>query len=219
MLSWSINDKAPIRLGYAVMNSCDNSAPTSMALTELMQTTILAVQQRFENKVLSDDPIVQQIRLLFRAVGIDPTRYRPSGEALIRRALKNEPVRSINPLVDINNICSMQSGLPMGCYDLDKVQGDNLHIRLGQSEENYEGVAKIISIGGKLCVADAAGAFGSPISDSARTQVTTQTQQCLVVIFGHTQTDSVLIQKTLDHFINLTEKYLGAKVADQKILP
>lgn len=219
MLSWSINDKAPIRLGYAVMNSCDNLAPTSMALTELMQTTILAVQQRFENKVLSDDPIIQQIRLLFRAVGIDPTRYRPSGEALIRRALKNEPVRSINPLVDINNICSMQSGLPMGCYDVNTIAGETITVRLGQPDENYQGVAKSVSITGKLCLADATGAFGSPISDSARTQVTAQTQRCLVVIFGHTQTDSFLIQQTLDHFINLAEQHVGAKATDQKILP
>lgn len=219
MLSWSINDKIPIHLGYAVMNSCDNTASSSMALTEIMQTTVLTVQQRLENKVLSDDLIIQQIRLLFRAVGIDPTRYRPSGEALMRRAIKNEPVRSINPLVDINNICSMQSGLPMGCYDLDKLQGETISVRLGQADEMYQGVAKSITIAGKLCVADAVGPFGSPISDSARTQVTDETKNCLLVIFGYDQIDTVVLQNTLTHFIDLAVQHVGAQVIEQKILP
>lgn len=159
--------------------------------------------EQFVGKMLSEDPVVQQVRQLFRAVGIDPTKYRPSSEALLRRALKGEPVRSINATVDINNICSMEYRLPFGCYDAERIQGDVI-VRLGEDHEEYTGVAKQISIGGKLCCADTAGPFGSPISDSARTKVTDATKKVLVLAFAHTSTSDAQLIAALDRFISLS---------------
>ncbi len=192
-----IAPQLPVKIGWLTL-----PAPIGLTRSAELQQSGQAMATAFQTAPLSEDPIVQQIRLLFRAVGIDPTKYRPSSEALLRRAIKGEPVRSINPVVDINNICSMEYRLPFGCYDAEQIRGA-ITIRLGQEHEEYTGVAKQISIGGKLCCADDYGPFGSPISDSARTKVTEQTKQILVLVFGHFSTADQHLQLALDRFISL----------------
>ena len=47
-------------------------------------------------------------RGLYKALGIDPTKTRPSNEALLRRALKGESLYRINTLVDALNLSSLR---------------------------------------------------------------------------------------------------------------
>ena len=51
-------------------------------------------------------------------IGIDPTKTRPSSEALLRRVRKGDHLPRINTLVDICNWCSLEFQLPYGLYDL-----------------------------------------------------------------------------------------------------
>ena len=57
-------------------------------LAALRAASAERVRQRLELQALASDPTVAALRQLFRAAGCDPTRYRPSSEALIRRILK-----------------------------------------------------------------------------------------------------------------------------------
>jgi DNA/RNA-binding domain of Phe-tRNA-synthetase-like protein len=117
-------------------------------------------------------------------VGIDPTKTRPSSEALLRRVRKGDELPRINSLVDVINWCSLESQLPFGLYDLNHVRGD-VTLRLGREGEEYAGIRKdVVHVGGRLTLADAEGPFGNPTSDSARTMVTTATSRALVVIFA-----------------------------------
>ncbi len=121
---------------------------------------------------------------MYKRVGIDPTKTRPSSEALLRRVRKGDELPRINSLVDIINWCSLETQLPYGLYDLDKIQGD-VTLRLGRPGEEYEGIRKAaVHVAGRLTLADAVGPFGNPTSDSARTMVTTATTRALVVIFA-----------------------------------
>jgi DNA/RNA-binding domain of Phe-tRNA-synthetase-like protein len=89
----------------------------------------------------------------------------------------------INSLVDIINWCSLETQLPYGLYDLDRIQGP-VTLRLGREGEAYEGIRKAaVHVADRLTLADDLGAFGNPTSDSARTMVTTATVRALVVIF------------------------------------
>src|SRR5947209_20565388 len=85
---------------------------------------------------------VARARALYRRFGIDPTRVRPSSEALLRRLKKGEPLPRINSLVDVANALSVQLQVPVGLYDLGKVKGEELVIRLGAEGETYEGIGK-----------------------------------------------------------------------------
>lgn len=123
-------------------------------------------------------------RALYRRFGIDPTRVRPSSEALLRRLKKGEPLPRINSLVDVANSLSVQLQVPVGLYDMGKVRGDELVVRLGAEGESYTGIGKDrVNVAGRICVADAEGPIGNPSSDSARTMITTDTERAAWIYF------------------------------------
>ncbi|HEY2599129.1 MAG TPA: phenylalanine--tRNA ligase beta subunit-related protein [Candidatus Dormibacteraeota bacterium] len=123
-------------------------------------------------------------RALYRRFGIDPTRVRPSSEALLRRLKKGEQLPRINSLVDVANALSVQLQVPVGLYDLGKVRGEELVVRLGGEGESYTGIGKErVNVAGRICVADAEGPIGNPTSDSARTMITTDTERAAWIYF------------------------------------
>jgi DNA/RNA-binding domain of Phe-tRNA-synthetase-like protein len=131
-------------------------------------------------------------RVLYRRFGIDPTRVRPSSEALLRRLKKGEPLPRINSLVDVANALSVQLQVPVGLYDLDKVKGDELVIRLGGQGEGYTGIGKErVNVEGRICVADGEGPCGNPSADSARTMITTETERAAWIYFLPVREDDI----------------------------
>jgi DNA/RNA-binding domain of Phe-tRNA-synthetase-like protein len=135
---------------------------------------------------------VGRARELYRRFGLDPTRVRPSSEALLRRLKKGEPLPRINSLVDIANAMSVQLQVPVGLYDLGKVKGDELVIRLGKDGESYVGIGKErVNVAGRICVADAEGPCGNPSADSARTMITTDTEGAAWIYFLPVRDDDV----------------------------
>lgn len=127
---------------------------------------------------------LDRARQLYRTFGLDPTRVRPSSEALLRRMKKGESLPRVNSLVDVANALSVQLQVPVGLYDLDKVKGDELVIRLGAGGEGYRGIGKEqVNVGGRICVADAEGPIGNPSADSARTMITTDTERAAWIYF------------------------------------
>jgi DNA/RNA-binding domain of Phe-tRNA-synthetase-like protein len=123
-------------------------------------------------------------RDLYRRVGVDPTKIRPSSEALLRRVLRGDGLPKVNSLVDINNLCSIEFLLPIGLHDLDKVTGA-LTLRRGQAGEGYLAIGKgWYSVEDRLTAADGLGACGSPTSDSQRTMITASTRRCLMIIYA-----------------------------------
>jgi DNA/RNA-binding domain of Phe-tRNA-synthetase-like protein len=127
------------------------------------------------------------VRAMYKAVGIDPTKRRPSSEALLRRVVRGDPLPRINSLVDICNWCSLEFQLPYGLYDLDQVEGE-IALRLGREGEQYPGIRKdAVHVAGRLTLADAIGPFGNPSSDSARTMVLPGASRALVVVFAPVQ--------------------------------
>jgi DNA/RNA-binding domain of Phe-tRNA-synthetase-like protein len=135
---------------------------------------------------------IDRARELYRRFGTDPTRMRPSSEALLRRMKKGEPLPRINSLVDVANALSVQLQVPVGLYDLGKVKGEELVIRLGTEGESYEGIGKErVNVAGRICVADAEGPVGNPSSDSARTMITTDTESAEWIYFLPVRDDDV----------------------------
>lgn len=146
---------------------------------------------------------IAAVRTMYRRVGIDPTRTRPSSEALLRRVRKGEAVPRINSMVDVCNWCSLEFQLPYGLYDLARVEGDTIEMRRGREGESYAGIRKDdVHVSGRITLADAQGAFGNPTSDSARTMVTTATTRALVVVFA----PRLLDERRLTHVLDVTSR-------------
>ena len=142
--------------------------------------------------------ITAAVRTMYKQVGIDPTKTRPSSEALLRRVRKGDELPRINSLVDVINWCSLETQLPFGLYDMDRIQGD-VTLRLGSDGEEYAGIRKdTVHVAGRLTLADDAGPFGNPTSDSARTMVTTVTTKALVVIFCPVSIHHAVLGRALD---------------------
>ena len=112
----------------------------------------------------------QAVRAMYRRIGIDPTRTRPSSEALLRRVRKGDHLPRINTLVDLCNWCSFEFQLPYGLYDRASIEPP-IELRLGRDGEEYQGIRKdVVHVAGRMTLADERGPFGNPTSDSARTR-------------------------------------------------
>ncbi len=139
-----------------------------------------------------------EVRTMYKRVGLDPTRRRPSSEALLRRVRKGEPLPRINSMVDVCNWCSLEFQLPYGLYDAARIEGDVV-LRLGREGESYPGIRKDdVHVGGRITLADAQGPFGNPTSDSARTMVTIETTRGLLVVFAPHELDAARLRRVLE---------------------
>jgi len=136
-----------------------------------------------EDKHVTDFQGIAEWRDIFKQVGTDPNRYRPSVEAIYRRIQKQNYLNSIHSAADLNNFFSMQYEIPIGIYDTNKING-NIEIRVGQLGDEYLGInGRNISMEDKILSSDETGAFGSPFVDSERTAVTTETKHAIQIVY------------------------------------
>jgi DNA/RNA-binding domain of Phe-tRNA-synthetase-like protein len=158
------------------------------------------------------------VRAMYRRIGIDPTRTRPSSEALLRRVRKGNRLPRINTLVDVCNWCSLEFQLPYGLYDVAALRPP-VTLRLGQIGEHYAGIRKdVVNVGGRLTLADTDGAFGNPTSDSARTMVTTATSAVLAVIFTPAATPASRLDNVLDTTAERLLTFAGGSLAVRAVI-
>ncbi len=151
------------------------------------------------------------VRTMYKRVGIDPTKTRPSSEALLRRVRKGDTLPRINSMVDVCNWCSFEFQLPYGLYDAAQIQGD-VTLRIGREGESYPGIRKDdVHVGGRIALVDSAGAFGNPTSDSARTMVTTATTRGLLVVFVPREVEVTRVTRVMDVTSERMQQYTGCR--------
>ncbi len=174
------------------------------------------LKETFAERPLSSDEIIGHVRRMYRRVGWEPTKYRPSSEALARRILQGKDWYRINNLVDLGNLASARAHLPMGLYDADKIEGQ-IRLDVGKEDETYEGLSrKEIHAGGKLILRDERGIFGNPTADSKRTAIVPQTKNILAVFFTPPEVSSGYLEQTLNRLVDYYTP-LCAEI-EQKIL-
>lgn len=156
----------------------NSTAPAHAALVE----TIARARARHGEALSAEHPTVTAIRKLFRAAGCDPTRYRPSSEALLRRVLKGEDLAAIQPLVDLNNALSIDLAVP-SCIMAAESMEPPLVLRAGAPGETFESLRGPFSLEGKPLLADAQGPLGTPITDSVRVKIQQDTAHAWLVAY------------------------------------
>lgn len=123
-------------------------------------------------------------RKLYHSLGIDPSKTRPSSEALLRRILQGKGLYNVNAVVDAANLASLTLLLPVGLYDAGGIVPPVV-LRLGLPGESYEGIRKDqVHLTGRPVLVDRTGPFGNPTSDSMRTSVTEATRAVWFVLFA-----------------------------------
>ena len=152
------------------------------ALIEVMTARVTEIQKLPYPRGVLASAEVEVTRSAYKALGKDPARYRGSAEALLRRMVAGKGLPQINAVVDVINLVSVESRLPIGLYDLAHVRGDVV-FRRGRAGETYKGIGKYdLNLEGLPVFCDAIGPHGSPTSDSERTMVTAETRQVLAVM-------------------------------------
>ena len=151
------------------------------------------------------------VRTMYKRVGIDPTKTRPSSEALLRRVRKGDTLPRINSMVDVCNWCSFEFQLPYGLYDAARIQGD-VTLRVGREGESYPGIRKDdVHVAGRIALVDAVGPFGNPTSDSARTMVTTATTRGLLVVFAPREVEIARLTRVMDVTSERMQQFTGCR--------
>ncbi len=125
-------------------------------------------------------------RTVYKRCGKDPSRYRPSAEALIRRMLQGKDLYRIDTLVDLINLASIKFGYSIGGFDADKFVGNTISLGVGKEGEPYEGIGRgMINIAGLPVYRDSQGGVGTPTSDNERTKIGLGTTRTLILVNGY----------------------------------
>lgn len=151
-------------------------------LAKLRTEVAARTRASYSLETLAQHPTVAAIRKLFRQAGCDPTRYRPSNEALLRRLLKGEEMPEISPLVDLNNCLSAELAVPVCVMDVRALEGPFV-LRAGASGESYESLRGPFSLEGKPLLADASGPADTPITGGVRVKAREDTTRVWLVAY------------------------------------
>lgn len=158
-------------------------AETPEKLTEAISRFGDQIAAIMEMPDIAKRPGIAATRAVYKALGKEPNRYRPSHEQMMRRFLKGQGLYTVSALVDAGNLLSLTSGYSVGVFDRDKVQGDYLTVREGRAGEPYEGIGRgPLNIEHLPAVCDAAGPIGTPTSDNERTKTGPDTRRIVVTI-------------------------------------
>lgn len=165
---------------------------------------------------VNEIPNIKESRSAYKAFGKDPSRYRVSSEALIRRIGQGKGLYEVNTVVDVNNLISIESGFSVGSYDAANIE-DDLVFRIGKPGETYLGIGKDeINIEALPVLADEKGAIGSSTSDSRRAMITESAREVLTLIYSFS--DNQDLEKALEYGKKYLELYAKAEEIESWIV-
>ncbi len=185
-------------------------APADAGLARRIEQACDRMRRELTIERLAESESTRTVRAMFRAWGVDPSKYRPSSEALQRRVVQGKGLYFVSNVVDIGNLGSIETAWPFGCYDRACVHPP-IVFRHGTTGERYEGIGKRVwHLEGRPVLADAEGPFGSPISDSTRSMVTESARDILTVIYAPSCASDTSIEESLTRLSERLVRYAGA---------
>ena len=208
-VSEEIRRACPQFAGVAILATVKNTSYNETLWKQIDEFTI-RYREMYTTDSIKDMSTIRATREAYKKCGKDPSRYRPSGEALCRRILRGIPLYQIDTLVDLINLVSIRYGYSLGGFDADKIAGDSLVLGIGKAGEPYEGIGRgELNIEGMPVYRDAVGGIGTPTSDHERTKLGLKTTRLLTIINGYSGKDG--LQDASDYMVELIKEYASAK--------
>lgn len=196
-----IESVCPSFVGACVEADVENSE-YSEELWQLIDELGEQFRQTLTTESLKDISAIAATRRVYKACGKDPSRYRPSSEALIRRMLQGKKLYQIDTLVDLINLASIKYGYSIGGFD-----GDKLTLGVGREGEPYEGIGRgMLNIAGLPVYRDNTGGVGTPTSDNERTKMGLQTRHLVALVNGYDGNEDT-VRATAELIINLVNRF------------
>ncbi|MDJ0523358.1 MAG: hypothetical protein QNJ90_14905 [Planctomycetota bacterium] len=209
-----------LRLGCLVVD--DLVAPEGDGLRALeaeLERGVEGLRAMWAHAVdLGEIPGIGIGRDLYREVGIDASRFPPSSEALVGGVLAGRDPAPTHPLGAIAALCMLRLRAPLALYDVDALRAPVV-VRLGADGESYVDPARRrVVLEGRPLLADAEGAFGSPLGDARRAAAGASTRRALAVLFLPPTADDGTIRGLLDGVGRALEVHAGGTVAGRLLV-
>lgn len=204
--------------GYvsAVLSCTVKNSPSDPRLWEEIAQEEAAIKANVKIEEINKWAPIKATRDVYKKLGKDPNRYRPSAESLRRRIVRGLSLYQVDTLVDLINLLSIRTGYSIGGFDLDKIQGGQLTLGVGREGELYHGIGRgELNIAGLPVYRDAVGGIGTPTSDEERTKIDLQTTRLLMIINGYSGYDG--LEEAIDYAYRLLNQYASVEHADLSI--
>lgn len=208
-------DRIPT-LCVALIEADITNTPTDDALWAKIATAEKRIRDSYEMSDINKHPAIAATRAAYKILGKEPNRYRPSAEALMRRAVKGMELYRTSTMVDLINLVSIATGHSIGAFDGNKIDGDRLTLGVGREGEPYEAIGR-----GQLNIAclpvwrDRIGGVGTPTSDNIRTKLSPDTRH--VVITVNLYGDYPSADDTVALIVSLMEEHAAANNINVRI--
>lgn len=207
-ISEEIRQACPEFVGAAVSVTFQNTE-YSAPLWQEIERFLADYRVRYTVDSIKEMPSIQATRQAYKRCGKDPSRYRPSGEALVRRTLQGKDLYRVSTSVDLINLASIAYGYSIGGFDADKIQGAALTLGIGREGEPYEGIGRgPLNIAGLPVWRDELGGIGTPTSDNERTKMDLQTVRLLAIVNGY-DGNRQQVEACARYILQLTRRFAG----------
>lgn len=211
---WNLFPQA--KIGVLLLKNYQNSDQSSQEIIQLLEDSLPLAQAHLTEDVFSDNPVIQVYRKAYQQFKTKKGA-RSSIEALLKRVSGNNPVHSINPLVDIYNAASLRYALPVGAEDLDTFVG-NLQLTITEGGDEFYLIGDDTNqptLPGELCYKDQAGAVCRCFNwrDGKRTMITDQTKNAFLVIELLDIERLDALQEALNFIEEAAQQYLQAETS------
>jgi len=189
-------------------------------LRRLKQIVYEEVRSKHEIDRLKENPTVRAFRDFYWRLGIDPTKTRPSGEALLRRVLHDEELPCISNIVDAYNLASMKTIIPISGFDLDRL-APQFQVRFAEENESFKGIGMktpILLRSNMLVLADAKRVLCIyPYRDCDHTKIATTTRNVELVGYGAPGISPKQVRQAVETALSFITTVAGGKIVETKV--
>jgi DNA/RNA-binding domain of Phe-tRNA-synthetase-like protein len=187
---------------------------------QLKQAIYFEVRVKYDIEKLKDNPTVRAYRDFYWRLGIDPTKIRPSGEALLRRVLHGGELPTILTAVDAYNLASMKTIIPISGFDMDKLNPP-FNVRFAEEGELFTGIGmdKPMTLKSNMLVlADTKQILCVyPYRDADQTKITEKTRNILLVAYGAPGITTQQIEEAVKTALDYIKTVCGGEIQAIKI--
>jgi DNA/RNA-binding domain of Phe-tRNA-synthetase-like protein len=210
-----------LRVGVIIASGFDNRRSGEQSAALLAQAAE-QVRQRVGDAEIPSLPEIAPWREAYRAFGVKPSKYRSSIESLYRSAAAGS-LRSINPLVNLYNVVSLQAGSPCGGEDLAALDGD-IHLTRATGAESFIPLGMMENqppIPGEIIYRDETGAFCRCLNwrEADRTKLTEETTNAILCMEVIDPARIENIQHACEELAALIETHLGGTTVVRMVTP
>lgn len=112
-----------VKIVFAEVTGLDNAGPRP-EWPALREARLAELARRYRDYDTSADPVLEGFEALHDRAGVKRRKNVPAPTNLVRLLEKRGSLATINRVVDLYNLVSLETRLALGAHDMDAVEGD-----------------------------------------------------------------------------------------------